>query len=534
MDIEFYRLDQKYLDGYIAKLLKITFSSGKNSVMKTATGFHIIGDKNYLKQAIAIILVNLHGDPTINIDCVVKKIFKKDSTCITNSRLTLKHHQKHVIKHFEKNRGLIAIHSVGTGKTLTAVTASQCFLKNNPSGKVIVVTPTSLQANFKKEMKQYDPDINDDQYSFYTLEGFSKADTSCKNTMLIIDEAHNIRTPVHTTRAGELKGKRANALITCSSILNAQKVLLLTATPIVNSLYDIENLIAIVDGRLPVNKKMFGILSHNKNYYKCKISVYIPDESETTKFYPSSDIREVFIPMPSEYEALYQTLEDKITESKGKTKKGDDAQLGAFFTSLRQASNKLDDAIDSPKIKWLDNFLDDHTDGKLVIFSHWLDAGLNAIKQLLAEKDISFLHIDGSMNQAKRLTAVTQYNSNKIRVLLISKAGGEGLDLKETKFMILMDPGWNPGTAEQVIGRGIRYKSHYHLPKDQQHVDVYKLFLIKQSEAGQAIPTLDEMREQKIKPAVDLYLRALANDKIEMIKYFMDMIRPLSIENNTC
>jgi superfamily II DNA/RNA helicase len=147
---------------------------------------------------------------------------------------------------------------------------------------------------------------------------------------------------------------------------------------------------------------------------------------------------------------------------------------------------------------------------------------------------VSFLHIDGSMNQAKRLTAVTQYNSNKIHVLLISKAGGEGLDLKETKFMILMDPGWNPGTAEQVIGRGIRYKSHYHLPKDQQHVDVYKLFLIKQSEAGQAIPTLDEMREQEIKPAVDLYLRALANDKIETIKYFMDMIRPLSIENNTC
>ena len=476
---------------------------------------------------------------------------KKGGNCVERSGLELREHQKAVIKHFEKNRGLIAIHGVGTGKTLTAVTASQCFLDKYPKSKVIVVTPTSLQANFKKEMKRYDPKINMDKYEFYTLDGFSRAsnkgEVMCKDRMLIIDEAHNMRTKITFNRAGELKGgKRALALQNCAALDSAKRVLLLTATPIVNKEYDIENLISMVEGRMPLSEKEFWKKLGGKafaEYFKCKISMYNPDALQKGADYPEFKIHDIYIGMPTFYETEYQRIEDAIKELKGTTKKGEKAELGAFFVGLRQASNKLDDEVDSPKIVWLKNFLDTHPRGKIVMFSHWLDAGLSAIKKVLTEKDIDYAHIDGSIPVERRKQAVEKYNNEEIRVLLISKAGGEGLDLKATRYMILMDPGWNPATAEQVIGRGIRYKSHTHLPKSEQFVDIYKLFLVKSAEdrdikAGKPIPTIDEMKYAADSTgyvyAVDLYMRQMAGGKDTKIDEFIERLRPYSIEKQKC
>ena len=38
----------------------------------------------------------------------------------------------------------------------------------------------------------------------------------------------------------------------------ASKVLLLTATPLVNTPHDINNLLAMIDGRMPTNSKVFS------------------------------------------------------------------------------------------------------------------------------------------------------------------------------------------------------------------------------------------------------------------------------------
>ena len=45
-----------------------------------------------------------------------------------------------------------------------------------------------------------------------------------------------------------------------------------------------------------------------------------------------------------------------------------------------------------------------------------------------------------------------------IKVLFISNAGAESLDLKNTTDVILMSPVWSPGSFEQIIGRAQRYK----------------------------------------------------------------------------
>ena len=55
---------------------------------------------------------------------------------------------------------------------------------------------------------------------------------------------------------------------------------------------------------------------------------------------------------------------------------------------------------------------------------------------------------------------VNNYNEGKYKVLLLSSAGSESLDLKNTRQIHIMEPYWNEGKIIQVIGRAIRYKSH--------------------------------------------------------------------------
>ena len=71
---------------------------------------------------------------------------------------------------------------------------------------------------------------------------------------------------------------------------------------------------------------------------------------------------------------------------------------------------------------------------------------------------------------------VEDYNAGKTRVLLVSSSGTEGLDLKGTKLMQVMEPHFNNSKIEQVIGRGIRYKSHSHLPEQERQVAVQRFF----------------------------------------------------------
>ena len=100
-------------------------------------------------------------------------------------------------------------------------------------------------------------------------------------------------------------------------------------------------------------------------------------------------------------------------------------------------------------------------------------------------------------------------------------AGGEGLDLVETKNVIICDPGWNEGAIRQVIGRAARYLSHANLPKEKQVVYVYRLFMDKPDNTSGRL-------------SIDIYLRNLAKEKKEMIDKMMNKLDKMSIETNKC
>jgi hypothetical protein len=62
---------------------------------------------------------------------------------------------------------------------------------------------------------------------------------------------------------------------------------------------------------------------------------------------------------------------------------------------------------------------------------------------------------------------------NKIRVIIASGAGGEGIDLKYIRQMHIMEPHFHFSMIEQAVGRAIRNKSHTELPIEKRNCTVF-------------------------------------------------------------
>jgi hypothetical protein len=71
-----------------------------------------------------------------------------------------------------------------------------------------------------------------------------------------------------------------------------------------------------------------------------------------------------------------------------------------------------------------------------------------------------------------------------IKVMMITSSAAEGINLRNTRFVHLMEPYWHMVRLQQVIGRARRYQSHIGLPKKYQNVKVF-LYLASFSEDQQ-------------------------------------------------
>ena len=60
-----------------------------------------------------------------------------------------------------------------------------------------------------------------------------------------------------------------------------------------------------------------------------------------------------------------------------------------------------------------------------------------------------------------------------IKIFMITSAGAEGINLRNTRFVHIIEPYWHPVRTEQVIGRARRLNSHDDLPKNMQDVEVF-------------------------------------------------------------
>lgn len=444
-------------------------------------------------------------------EIIIKPPSNSNVPCITKSKTKLKDYQKHVVQFLDTNRGIIVVHGTGSGKTLTAVTASQCFLKKNVGAKVIVCTPKSLIHNFRKEMETYGISANDPRYLFFTHDGLCNGIKSnlsnlefFKNNMLIVDEMHNFRTQPLLRDDAEGHVHYSQSYFAILAAHASKQVLGLTATPIVNELSDLINPLSMITG------KWIKSIPGNPNYddlkaYKSLFSFYQRDETHPD--FPKKVIHTQLIQMTNAYYEKYNRLEQFL-------KRHGESFTQTFHLSYRQAVNKLDNDWESPKVKWTVRLILNNL--KTLVFSSFKDSGVIYIAAYLKAYKIGYKLISGENTINERKEIIDKFNSNKFRVLLITMAGGEGLDLKEVRQVVLFEPVWNPSTEEQIIGRAVRRNSHINLPVSERRVDVYKLMMV----------------TPQGKETVDHQLTRIIDGKRDKIENANKIIKKLSIEMN--
>ena len=79
--------------------------------------------------------------------------------------------------------------------------------------------------------------------------------------------------------------------------------------------------------------------------------------------------------------------------------------------------------------------------------------------------------------------------------MIITKAGTEGIDTIGTEAIFIYEgSSWNEALVEQAIARAIRFKSHFHLPKNEQIVYVYRLLIVKPND----VDTINKINKNEI------------------------------------
>jgi hypothetical protein len=75
--------------------------------------------------------------------------------------------------------------------------------------------------------------------------------------------------------------------------------------------------------------------------------------------------------------------------------------------------------------------------------------------------------------EVKGLTGEDNKDGKKVKVVLISKAGSEGIDFKFIRQIHILEPWYNMNRIEQIIGRGVRNFSHKDLPFEKRNVEIF-------------------------------------------------------------
>lgn len=444
-------------------------------------------------------------------------------------------HQTHGTDTALKRDGnIIFSHPVGSGKTFTSISAFERLKDSGHASRALAVTPASLRENYGENgVKKFtdsnyviygnqgevqgdrsgryvEPSTSNPEYGIVSYEMFRKDPkkyiTGHGADTVIFDELHKIKNDESITYKA-LKDSRPlfrNFIGMTGSITS-------------NTPSDVVPLIdAMTNGNHRLGSKTSfenRFVSKDKNGNKIivnpilartLISPYVHNVTEdqieagSGVKRPEKVINEIMVPLSGEHEDYYRyaiNQLDPITKAKlamgvGKLGKADLNSLFAKLLKARQVSNSVsamnpnisleESAEKSLKVKRLLDDVQSHLketpDGQVVIHSELLQGGMDVLEAGLKKRGIGYGKFVGKGNagitEKVRQQDVADYNSGKKKVILLSSAGGEGLDLPNTTLVASLDGHWNPERINQVEARGIRMGGLAHRPEAERKVIV--------------------------------------------------------------
>lgn len=471
----------------------------------------------------------------------------------------LRPQQQEALDKLDESGGLILHHSMGSGKTVTFLTAAQRALKDDKKKRVLIVAPASLVTNVDKELDKHGIKLDRSRLDVYSYEkAVNRADELDNNdySLTISDEAHKLRNNAT---------KRSKILTDILS--RGDKRILSTGTANYNHIGDLAPLVNIAAGGkvLPTDPKEFEnkflktvpkrrtlietVLNKpieettelaNKGKLKKVFENYVhyydaaTDPAMKDKF-PTMTEKTVDVEMSPEQMKYYKFVEGNIPFMlRMKVRHGlplnkkEKADLNSFAMGVRQVSNSYrgykvdpDSAEYTPKIlaavKSLKKKLNNDPDYRGLVYSNFLEAGVNEYSRKLKEEGIDHTLFTGGLSQSEKEEMVKDFNKGKHKVLVISSSGAEGLDLKGVRHVQILDQHWNKQKLAQVKGRARRYESHAHLPEEKRNVEVENFRSVIPK------PTFG-----KAPHSIDTYMSEVSDEKQETF----DKIKKLMQESN--
>jgi superfamily II DNA or RNA helicase len=397
-----------------------------------------------------------------------------------------------VLKQY-RGRVLLA-DEVGLGKTIEAGMVLKEYILRGMAERVLILTPASLVGQWRDEMESkfgidfatsHDPLLRSDPAAFWAQPRVIASIAAARRKehaeilsglhydVVAVDEAHHLR-------------DQSSASYQLVNRLQKRFLLLLSATPVQNSLLELYNLLTLLQPgifktqkefrqaymvpgkpREPVNREklrdlMRGVMVRNT---RAVVALKLPRRHAST-------LRAT----PDEAEArCYADLTALVREVAAG---GDGAHrlslqhvLAAAGSSLAAAAAAIARFAERhPKDKrWADllkrtkalpagakeaallRLLAQNPAEKKLVFVHQRDT-LHHLADVLRQRKMSFVTFSGDMTGPQKDAAVEAFRDS-VPILLCTESGGEGRNLQFCNTLINFDIPWNPMAIEQRIGR---------------------------------------------------------------------------------
>lgn len=291
--------------------------------------------------------------------------------------------------------------------------------------------------------------------------------------LVVIDEAHRLR---NVYKPGNVI---ANTL---KLALAGKDKLLLTATPLQNSLLELFGLVSFIDehtfGDLKSFREQFANLSQEQVFNTLKarlrpvchrtlrrqvlpyikytqrlplVQEFTPEESEDRLYHLVSDYlqRDNLQALPASQRTLMTLVLRKLLAS------STFAIAGALISIANRLRGKL--RKQEPVVSWEDELDQDYEaldetaeewdnsdDGSKQIYAAWLEHHQGSDRVT-------------SSRSADMRSALVDYFREEGRIMIATEAGAEGINLQFCSLVVNYDLPWNPQRIEQRIGRCHRY-----------------------------------------------------------------------------
>ncbi len=390
----------------------------------------------------------------------------------------------HFLAYLSTNRfGGILADDMGLGKTLQGLTWL-LWLRSRQDADLmppsLVVCPKSVLDVWAAEVKKFAPGLkiqvlrNKEELDMEVLEnGLDILVLNYAQLRVCIEHLKTIKWLAVVLDEGQQIKNPDSKAAKASRMLEASNRLVLTGTPLENRLLDIWSLMAFAMPGVLGDRKYFREHFDRRKDVKAQTrlaSRLRPFMLRRTKDQVAVDLparieEDVLCKMEEEQADLYEDELNRIQAILAGSETDDQLRKNSFvilqgLMRLRQICchpGLLDaDYMESPSAKLIALFylLDQlQEEGhKVLVFSQFTSM-LDIIRQRLEDENRPHCLLTGQTKNRQEVVEGFQRSKDPTCFLLSLKAGGAGLNLTASSYVVLYDPWWNPAVENQAIDR---------------------------------------------------------------------------------